>query len=62
MIAQDPPPSTGEMKNNNLLAMGACEKEGKDSKAIGTGIRVAGDKEGKGNKEGDVVGKEGGVQ
>ncbi len=30
--------------------MGACDKEGKGSKAMAMGIRVAGDKEGKGDE------------
>ncbi len=41
--------------------MGACDKEGKGSKAMTVEIRVAGDKEGKGNKEGNVIGNKGGV-
>jgi hypothetical protein len=49
------------MKNNNQLAIGACDEEGKGGMAMATGIRVAGDKEGKGNKEGNDV-NEGGVQ
>jgi hypothetical protein len=52
----------GEMKNNNQLAMGACDEEGKGSKAMATGIRVAGNKEGKIDKEGDGIGNKGGVQ
>jgi hypothetical protein len=28
MMAQDPPPSTGEVKNNNQLAMGASKVSG----------------------------------
>ncbi len=62
MMAQDPPPSAGEMKNNNQLATGACDEEGKSGKALAMGIKVAGDKEGKGNKEGNGVSNEGGVQ
>jgi hypothetical protein len=50
------------MKNNNQLAMGACDEEGKGDKALAMGIKVAGDKEGKGNKEGNGVSNEGGVQ
>jgi hypothetical protein len=50
------------MKNNNQLAMGACDKEGKGGKAMATGIRVVGDKEGKADKEGNSVSDEGGVQ
>jgi hypothetical protein len=42
--------------------MGACEKEGQGGKAMVTGIRVAGDEEGKGDKESDDVGNKGGVQ
>ncbi len=42
--------------------MGACDKEGEGGKAMGTEIRVAGDKEGKGNKEGNGIGNEGGVR
>jgi hypothetical protein len=37
-------------------------KEGKGGKVMVTAIRVAGDKEGKGNKEGDGVGNKGDVQ
>jgi hypothetical protein len=62
MMAQDPPPSAGEMKNNNQLAMGACDEEGKGGKAMATTIRVTGNKEGKGNKEGNGIGDKGGVQ
>ncbi len=47
---------------NKQLAMGAWDKKGKGGKAMAMGIRVAGDKEGKGNKEGNVVGNKGGVQ
>jgi hypothetical protein len=36
--------------------MRACDKEGKGGKATPTVIRVAGDREGEGNKEGDGVG------
>jgi hypothetical protein len=39
------------MKNNNQLAMGACDKKGVGGKAMATLIRVVGSKEGKGNKE-----------
>ncbi len=53
MMAQDPPPSMGEMQNNNQLAMGACDKEGEGSKAMAMEIRVAGDKDIKGDKEGN---------
>jgi hypothetical protein len=49
-----PPPSRQEIKNNNQLAMGACDEEGKGSKA--TAVRVASEEEGKGNKEGNGVG------
>ncbi len=35
---------------NNRLAMGACDEEGKGGKAIAMGIRVVGDKEGKGGE------------
>jgi hypothetical protein len=49
------------MKNNNQLAMGACHKDGKGSKVMATAIRVAGNKEGNGGKEGDGIGDEGGV-
>ncbi len=41
---------------NNQQAMGACDKEGKGSKAMAMGIRVAG------NKEGNGVGNKGGVR
>jgi hypothetical protein len=50
------------LENNSQLAMGASEKEGQGSKAMATVIRVAGDKEGKGNGEGNGVGNKGGVQ
>jgi hypothetical protein len=50
------------MKNNNQHAMGAFDKEGEGGKVMVTRIKVAGDKEGKGNEEGDGVDKEGGVQ
>jgi hypothetical protein len=40
----------------------ACDKEGKGGKAMATAIRVVGDKKGNGNKEGNDVGNEGGVQ
>ncbi len=42
--------------------MGACDKEGKGGKAMAMGIRVMGNNEGKGNKEGNVIGNKGGVQ
>ncbi len=45
----------GEMKNNNQLARGAFDKEGKGGKAMATVIRVAGE------KEGDGVSNKGGV-
>jgi hypothetical protein len=41
--------------------MGARDKEGEGGKVMATGIRVAGDKEGKGDKEGDGVGNKGRV-
>jgi hypothetical protein len=44
-----PPPSVREMKNNNQLAIGACDKKSKGWKVIATVIRVANDKEGNGN-------------
>jgi hypothetical protein len=37
-------------------------KEGKGGKAMATAIKVAGKEEDKGNKEGNGVSKEGGVQ
>jgi hypothetical protein len=46
----------GEIKNNNQLAMGACDKEGKGGKAMTMMIRVAG------NKEGNGISDKGGVQ
>jgi hypothetical protein len=52
----------GEMKNNNQLAIRACDKEGKGSKAMATAIRVVSNEEGDGNKEGDGIGNKGGVQ
>ncbi len=54
-MAQDPPPSMVEKKNNSQLAMGSCNKYGKGGKAMATTIRVAGSKEGNGNKKGDGV-------
>ncbi len=42
--------------------MGACDEEGEGGKVMAMGIRVAGDEEGKGNEEGNVIGDEGGVQ
>jgi hypothetical protein len=43
------------MKNNNQLAMGACDKDGKGSKAMTMAMRVIG------NEEGDSIGNKGGV-
>jgi hypothetical protein len=54
--------SHGDEGGNNQLAMGAWDEEGKGGKVMATGIRVACDKEGKGNKEGNVVSNEGEVQ
>ncbi len=54
--------SDGDKGGNNQLAMGAWDKKGKGSKAMVMGIRVVGDKEGKGKEEGNVVGNEGEVQ
>jgi hypothetical protein len=62
MMAQDPPLSTGEKENNNQLVMGACDKEGKVNKAMATAIRVAGNKESEGEKEGKGAGNKGGVR
>ncbi len=42
--------------------MGVCDEEGKGSKVMATVIRMAGDKEGEGDKEGNVVDNKGGVQ
>ena len=50
------------MKKNNQLAMGACVEKGEGGKAMAMGIRVAGDKEGKGDEAGDGVGNKGGVR
>ncbi len=61
MMAKHPPPSAGEMKNNNQLAMGAWDEKGKGNKAMATVMRLAGNKEGKGNKEGDGISDEGGL-
>jgi hypothetical protein len=41
--------------------MGACDKEGKGGKAMVTMIRVPGDKEGEGDKEGNGVSNKGRV-
>jgi hypothetical protein len=49
------------MKNNNQLAMGACDKEGKGGKAMATEIRVVGNEEGDGDEEGNGIGNKGGV-
>jgi hypothetical protein len=48
--------------SNNQLVMGAWDKEGKGGKAMAIGIRVMDDVEGEGNKEGNVVGNEGGLR
>jgi hypothetical protein len=48
------------MKNNKQLVMGACDEEGKGGKAMAMAIMVAGNKEGKGDKEGNGTGNEGG--
>ncbi len=53
--------SNGNKGGNNQLAMGAWDKEDKGGKAMAMGIRVAGDVEGKGDEEGNVLGNEGGV-
>ncbi len=50
------------MKNNNQPAMGACDKESEGGKAMATAIRVAGNKKGDGDKEGNGGGNKGGVQ
>jgi hypothetical protein len=50
------------MKNSNQQAMGACDKEGEGGKAMATAIRMAGNKEGVGSKEGNGNDDEGGVQ
>jgi hypothetical protein len=42
--------------------MGAHDEEDKSGKAMATGMRVAGDNEGKGKEEGNGVGHKGGVQ
>jgi hypothetical protein len=42
--------SNGNEDGNNQLTMGACEEEGKGSKAMAMGIRLAGNKDGKGDK------------
>ncbi len=58
-----PPLSVGEMKNNNQLAMRACDKKSKGGKGMAAGTRVAGsDKEGEGGEEGNVIGNKGGVK
>jgi hypothetical protein len=54
-------PADNNGEKNNQLEMGACDKKGEGSKAMAMGIRVAGDKEGKGDDTGDGVGDEGGV-
>ncbi len=50
------PPVCGRDKNNNQLAMGACDKEGKGGKTMTMTIRVVGDEEGEGNGVGDKGG------
>ncbi len=42
--------SDGNKGGNNQLAKVACDKEGKGGKAMAMGIRVAGNKEGEGDK------------
>jgi hypothetical protein len=42
--------------------MGACDKKGEGSKSMAMRIRVAGDEEGKGDKEGDGISNKGGVR
>ncbi len=42
--------SNGNEGGNNQLAMGACDEEVENSKAMAMGIRVAGNEEGKGDK------------
>ncbi len=42
--------SNGNKGGNNQLAMGACDEEGEGGKAMAMGIRVAGNKEGEGDK------------
>ncbi len=42
--------SNGNKGGNNQLAMGACDKEGKGGKAMAMRTRVAGNKEGEGDK------------
>ncbi len=51
----------GKSSGNNQLAMGACDKGGQGGKAMAMGIRVAGGKEGKGDKKGHGVSNKGGV-
>jgi hypothetical protein len=45
MDSPRPPPIRGRDKNNNQLAVEACDKEGEGAKAMATAIRVAGDEE-----------------
>ena len=42
--------------------MGACVEKGEGGKAMAMRIRVAGDKEGKGDEAGNGIGDKGGVQ
>ncbi len=42
--------SNGNKGGNNQVAMGACDKEVKGSKAMAMGVRVVGDEEGKGDE------------
>ncbi len=49
------------MREHALDDEGSDKEEGEGGKAVVTAIKVVGDKEGKGNKEGIGTGKEGGV-
>ena len=55
-------PANNNEETNNQLAMGACDEEGEDNKAMAMRIRVAGDKEVEGNDAVNSVGVKGGVQ
>jgi hypothetical protein len=54
--------SNGNEGGNNQLAMGACDRESEGNKVMAMGLRVVGDKEGKGDKEDNGISNKGGVQ
>jgi hypothetical protein len=62
LISESASSNNGNEGGNNQLAIGACDKEGEGNKAMAMGIRVVGNKEGKGDKEGNGISNKGGVQ